>query len=173
MNLRSLRKKRDRGGCDQCGSCSKCTECKNAWDRYKLERNNRTKLARECKRNNVLNDLKAKSVKNDLKGIWKTIKLASNINPSISCDNVGNEFKNPESFNKHFATVASSIQAQVPKFENISFSDFLPARNSDLSFCDFEEVTSDAILSYVKSLARDRLYLMTYLFRFSKKQHLA
>ncbi len=105
------------------------------------------------KRNNVLNDLKAKSVKNDLKGIWKTIKLASNINPSMSCDSVGNDYNNPESFNKHFATVGSRIQAQVPKFENISFSDFLPDRNSDVSFSEFEEVTGDAIISYVKSLA--------------------
>ncbi len=85
-------------------------------------------MARACKRTNVLNDLKAKSIKNDLKGIWKTIKLASNINPSISCDNVGNEFKNPEAFNRHFATVGSSIQAQVPKFDNVSFSDFLSLR---------------------------------------------
>ena len=44
----------------------------------------------------LLNDLKAKSLKNDLKGIWKTIKLASNINPNASSDSVGNEYSTPD-----------------------------------------------------------------------------
>ena len=40
-----------------------------------------TKLAKQNKRQNIINDLKEKSAKNDIKGIWKTIKLASNIAP--------------------------------------------------------------------------------------------
>ena len=119
-----LVKERDQGGCDKCGSCSKCLKCNDAWDSYKTMRNLRTKAARECRRNNVVNDLKAKSVKNDLKGIWKTIKLASNMNPTPCSNDVINEKRHPESFNNHFATVGSRIQAQVPSFDNVAYKDF-------------------------------------------------
>ena len=96
-----------------------------------------------------------KSVKNDLKGIWKTIKLASNINPNVSSEETVSD-GNPEIFNSHFATIGPCIQTQVPQFDNISFSDFLPHRESGLAFDEFEEVTGDSILAYVKSLPRDK-----------------
>ena len=46
---------------------------------YKVQRNSTNVLAKKCKQKNVVDDLKAKSAKNDLKGVWKTIKLASNM----------------------------------------------------------------------------------------------
>ena len=147
---------RDKGGCNQCGKCNRCLKCEEAWNSYKIVRNHRTKVSRFCKRTNVVNDLKMKSAKNDLKGIWKTIKLASNMNPSIS-HSEGLEDRDPETFNSHFATVGSHIQAQVPQLDHrVSFSDFLPPRNSDLNFHEFKEVNSDDILTYVKSLPRDK-----------------
>ena len=153
--FKKLQTKRDEGGCNQCGSCNLCAKCLEAWNTYKKERNNRTKVANHCKQANVINDLKAKSAKNDLKGIWKTIKLASNMNPSI-CNEDGIDDRNPETFNTHFATVGSDTQAQVPQFDNVDFTDFLPHRDSDLVFNDFQEVSGDNILLYVKSLARDK-----------------
>ena len=149
-----LKDKRDKGGCNQCGTCNRCNKCDEAWSSYKIERNNRTKISRACKRTNVVNDLKMKSAKNDLKGIWKTIKLASNMNPSIRYSEELQD-RDPETFNSHFATVGSQIQAQVPQLDHhISFQDFLPPRNSDLSFHEFKEVNSNDILTYVKSLSR-------------------
>ena len=50
-----------------------------------------------------------KFAKNNLKGIWKTIKLASNVNPSVN-DSKGLGDKDPETFNSHFATVGSHIK---------------------------------------------------------------
>ena len=153
--FKKILKKRDEGNCNQCGSCTKCIKCMHAWDEYKLKRNLRNKVAKHCKQSNIINDLKVKSVKNDLKGIWKTIKLASNINPSVSSEETVSD-RNPENFNSHFATIGSCIQAQVPKFDNVTFSDFLPQRESDLAFNEFDEVTSDSVLAYVKSLSRDK-----------------
>ena len=132
-----------------------------AWDEYKVIRNNRNKVAKHCKQSNIINDLKAKSVKNDLKGIWKTIKLASNINPNVSSEESVSD-GNPDNFNSHFATIGSCIQTQVPQFDNISFSDFLQHRESGLAFDEFEEVTGDSILAYVKSLPRDKAVFMKY-----------
>ena len=153
--FKKCQKKRDEGKCNQCGSCNNCVNCLRAWDEYKVIRNNRNKVAKHCKQSNIINDLKVKSVKNDLKGIWKTIKLASNINPNVSSEETVSD-GNPEIFNSHFATIGSCIQTQVPQFDNISFSDFLPHRESGLAFDEFEEVTGDSILAYVKSLPRDK-----------------
>ena len=155
-NFNNLKDKRDKGDCNQCGTCIRCINCEEAWKSYKVERNKRTKVSRSCKQTNILNDLKMKSAKNDLKGIWKTIKLASNMNPSVS-DSEGLGDRDPETFNCHFATVGSRIQAQVPQIDHrVSFSDFLPPRNSDLNFCEFQEVNSNDILTYVKSLSSDK-----------------
>ena len=151
-----LKDKRDKGNCNQCGTCIRCINCEGAWKSYKVERNNRTKVSRSCKQTNIVNDLKTKSAKNDLKGIWKTIKLASNMNTSVS-DSEGFGDRDPEAFNNHFATVGSRIQVQVPQIDHrVSFSDFLPPRNSDFHFCEFKEVNSNDILAYVKSLSSDK-----------------
>ena len=153
--FKSLKHKQDISGCNQCGTCDSCTKCSEAWDRYKLQRNIRTKTARSCKRSNVVEDLKIKSARNDLKGIWKTIKVASNMNPSIS--NIeGTKDHSAELFNSHFATIGSNIQAQVPPIDNVSFEDFLPPRTSDLTFNNFQEVMDSEIISYVESLSRDK-----------------
>ena len=78
------------------------------------------------------------------------------MNPSVN-DSEGLGDRDPETFNSHFATVGSRIQAQVPQIDHrVSFSDFLPPRNSDLNFCEFQEVNSNDILTYVKSLSSDK-----------------
>ena len=153
--FKKLKKKRDQGNCSECGKCTKCTNCKTAWDTYKVQRNIRTKLSKSCKRSNIIKDLKVKSVKNDLKGIWKTIKLASNITSGIVNDKMPSE-NNPETFNSHFTSIGSNLQDEAPNISNVSYTDFLPPRNSEFSFHDFQEVEETDILNYVSSLNQSK-----------------
>lgn len=144
-----------KSGCNHCSTCGKCLKFEKAWGNYKSKRNLRTKISRTCRRQNIIEDLKMKSAKNDLKGIWKTIKHASNINPTTKCDK--NLVENDcNSFNTHFATIGSHIQSNVPCIDKVSFSDFLPSKENNYSFENFEEVTNEDIISYVKSLSRSK-----------------
>ena len=149
--FKKLKKKRDESNCDECGTCRKCTKCNIAWDNYKTQRNIRTKLSRNCKRSNIIKDLKAKSIKNDLKGIWKTIKLASNMAPNTKQDKIPTDIDS-ELFNTHFANIGSDLQEEAPHIHNVNFSDFLPPRNSQLSFDSFQEIEEHDVLGYIKSL---------------------
>jgi len=153
--FRKKKDKRDNGNCNKCGSCSKCIKCNEAWDCYKIQRNIRNKLAKTCKKANVINDLQVKSAKNDLKGIWKTIKLASNMTPGTTNCQTINE-NDPELFNFHFANVGSRLQNQAPNIERVSFTDFLPPRTSNISFDRFQEINETDILMYVKTLKNDK-----------------
>jgi hypothetical protein len=51
---------------------------------------------------NVVNELKAKCPMNDLKGIWKTIKTASNL--PVKANNINNN-RDAEVTNKYFAEI--------------------------------------------------------------------
>ena len=82
----------------------KCIKCSKIWAEYKVQRNLVTKLSKQNKRQNVINDLKGKSEKNDIKGIWKTIKLASNI-ASGNNDNNNKCDINANEFNEHFCNI--------------------------------------------------------------------
>ena len=151
----ALKNKIAESNCGNCGVCSKCLKCNEAWQKYKSQRNIRTKLSRSCRRKNIVEDLKVKSIKNDLKGIWKTIKLASNINPCIGSNDELTDL-DPDAFNHHFANVGSNIQNQIPCIANVKYSDFLPPRDSNQSFENFQDVTKEEILSYVNSLSREK-----------------
>jgi len=155
--FKNLKKKLDKGNCNQCKICAKCKRCDEAWANYKIKRNYRTKVSRSCRQKNILDDLKAKSIKNDLKGIWKTIKLASNLSPCVGSDAAINNSNSPESFNQHFAEIGNNTQSQAIKLDDhVCYSDFLPQRISDSRFEEFEEVTVDEIVSYVDSLSKDK-----------------
>ena len=151
MEFKKLKKKVDEGKCRECGKCTKCIKCKTAWDAFKIQRNLKTKLSRNCKRSNLIKDLKAKSIKNDLKGIWNTIKLASNITPSIKNDQMSCE-NDPEIFNSHFANIGSRLQDEAPTINNVRFTDFLPTRSLEVSFHNFDEIEANDVLEYVSSL---------------------
>ena len=112
-------------------------------------------LLRSVVRSNVVEDLKVKSAKNDLKGIWKTIKLASNMIPSTWSDE-GSRDLDPGTFNTHFASIGSSLQVQAPNIHKVSFTDFLPQRNSESLLNTFEEIDEAAILTYVETLKSDK-----------------
>ena len=154
--FKKLMKKRDQGKCNQCNNCRNCKKCNEAWKEYKAKRNDRTKVSRSCKQANIVNDLKAKSVKNDLKGIWKTIKLASNLNPGVFND-IEISKRCPESFNEHFADIGLKTQAQVPRLDDrVGFKDFLPQRILENTFENFEDITTFEILSYIESLPNEK-----------------
>ena len=82
-------------------------KCKKLWDEYRSV----TKISRRYRKQNITKDLKAKSAKNDLKGIWKTIKMASNL-PANTKDCYINQLDEND-LNKYFTVVGSDIQATI------------------------------------------------------------
>ena len=140
--------------CNTCNCCIRCTNRNKAWDEYKVQRNLVTKLSKQSKRQNVIEDLKEKSLKNDLKGIWKTIKLASNISNNTHDNNKCTV--TAEDMNNHFSSIGSKLQAEAPVHDNISYTDFLSTEPTLCSFSSFNEVTSSDLEYYVKSLSSNK-----------------
>ena len=71
-------KKVNGSNCSLCSICDKCVSAHLAWDEYRKQRNLTNKITKTNKRENLVNDLKSKSAKNDLKvKDWKSIKLAA------------------------------------------------------------------------------------------------
>ena len=58
--------------------------------------------------------------------------------------------------NNHFVTVGSKLQAEAPVYDNISYTDFLSTEPTLCSFSNFNEVTSEDIEYYVKSLSSSK-----------------
>ena len=110
-----------------------------------------TKLSKSNKRQNVVRDLKDKSIRNDIKGIWKTIKIASNI--SVKEDNLSKCDITPDEFNAHFSTVGSRVQAEIVPPDNVTFQDFLPPRSCETHFDEFSEVSGSDIEAYIKTIS--------------------
>jgi hypothetical protein len=77
------------------------------------------------------------------------------MNPSVESNEALLD-KDPNKFNEHFASVGLLTQGSVPKIDRVEFTDFLPPRNSAIAFDSFEEVTSNEILSYIKSMSRGK-----------------
>ena len=53
--------------CNKCNTCTNCIKAVKAWDIYKTQRNLTNRITKSNKRQNLLNDLKVKSSKNDLR----------------------------------------------------------------------------------------------------------
>ena len=58
--------------------------------------------------------------------------------------------------NKHFCEVGPSLNATVPIFKDIDFTDFLPTKNSDSTLSSFNVISSETIKSYVSSLSSNK-----------------
>ena len=130
-------------------------KCKKLWDEYKMFKNkNVTKLSRRDRKQNIINDLKEKSIKNDLKGIWKTIKMASNLSVKSSNNHVNK--LNEDDLNKHFISVGTEIQAKIPCYEGDNFLEYMPDNTSFLGMSSFEQITEDMVIEYVKKLPSDK-----------------
>ena len=143
--------------CKRCNVCSLCVKCNLAWEAFRVQRNLVTKLKKYNIRQNVINDLKVKSSFNDLKGIWKTIKLASNMAPSGNPQGHGKSSNlEAHTLNKHFTNVGYSIQSQIKVHENIGFADFLPPAPEAADFSEFIPVSETDVENYIRSLASNK-----------------
>ena len=59
------------------------------WDEYKEFKNkNVTRILKGDRKQNTIDDFKTKSAKNDLIGIWKTIKMSSNLPTTKISENI-------------------------------------------------------------------------------------
>ena len=156
-DFKKATKKRDAANpnCNRCNVCRLCIKCDAAWKMYKVQRNSTNVLAKKCKQKNVVDDLKAKSAKNDLKGVWKTIKLASNMPSKSKKEDVKLD---PEVLNDHFTNVGPRIQNGIHVHDSLSFEDFMEHNviDDDTSLNDFYTVTEEEVLYYIKSIPRDK-----------------
>ena len=138
-----------------------CLQCKTLWDNYKIQKNYTTKLSRRDRRANIITELKAKSAINDLKGVWKTIKKASNLPAKVS--NTSSNLDADES-NKYFAQIGPNIQEEVSKdnsttADNINYQDFLNnecLEENPTYLESFNEVTETEVLEFISSLPGDK-----------------
>ena len=150
-------KKVKESDCSNCNICNKCANAHLAWDDYRKQRNLTNKITKANKRENLVNDLKSKSAKNDLRGIYKSIQLAANLPSKTNTQpNVDEQVINAENMNKHFCEVGPKLNATVPIYKDINFNDFLPDQNIDCTLHSFNEVSSDKIKSYVSSLSSNK-----------------
>ena len=150
-------KKVNESKCDNCKTCKKCVSAHLAWDEYRKQRNLTNKITKANKRENLVNDLKAKSAKNDIKGIWQSIKLAANLPTKTNTQsNVDDKLINAESLNKHFCEVGPKLNATVPVYSNITYNDFLNPIHYDCALDSFNEVYADNIRSYIASLSSNK-----------------
>ena len=143
--------------CDKCGICNKCMHANLAWCEYQKQRNLTTKITKANKKENLLNDLKAKSSKNDLKGIWQSIKLAANLPTNSSNQNSTKDGKiNASNLNEHFCKIGPKLKASIPIYTDISYEDFMVNNHIHCTLNSFESVSSIVIESYIKSLSSSK-----------------
>ena len=133
-----------------------CLKCDTLWKTFKKQRNFTTKLSRTNRQINVVTELKAKCAINDLKGVWKTIKKASNLpvkatNACVDLD--------VDRTNDFFTTVGPRIQEEVKLDDSEEFRTFLPQNTdeSDTSFkpglSHFDQTCEAEVANYIKSIS--------------------
>ena len=111
-------------------------------------------MAKANKRENVINDLKAKSSRNDLKGIWKTIKKASNISPGAGNTDAPCNL-DPDDVNNFFTSIGPKIQAEIPDMADENFMDYMD-NPTEHKFEIFDEVSEDQVLGYIQHIPKDK-----------------
>ena len=132
-----------------------CKKCNTLWDAYKKQRNFVTALSRNNRRENIIKELKAKCAFNDLKGVWKTIKKASNL-PVKASSNVNTNL-NVEQTNQFFTEIGPKIQGNVEIDDEENFRLFLPDTQSfdsdnHSNFTQFESVNENQVTDYINSI---------------------
>ena len=130
-----------------------CTKCDNLWTAFKVQRNFTTKLSKNARRVNVITELQAKSAVNDLKGVWKTIKRASNL--PVKATNLNNNLDANKS-NKFFTEIGPKIQGEVGIESECDFEEYLDANFEEPFLDGFEELTETDVLQYVSSIPSDK-----------------
>jgi len=132
-------------------SLTHCSKCESLWIAYKRQRNYSTYLSRINRKTNIVTELKAKCAINDLKGVWKTIKTASNL--PVKANNINNNL-DAETTNKYFAEIGPKIQAEVQLENENEFLSYLQNEPIDNETClnSFTKITESNILDYVASI---------------------
>ena len=124
-------------------------------DSLKKQRNLTTKISRDNRRVNIITELKAKSATNDLKGVWKTIKKASNL-PTKAINN--NCHLNPDESNEYFACIGPKIQAEVHQGDENAYHNYLNEMQPEQTYYldGFSNVSESEILAFVNSIPADK-----------------
>ena len=123
-----------------------------SWESYKKQKNYVTKLSKNVKRDGVVKDLIQKSKKNDLKGIWKTIKSAANLPSGKSMEDIKIDC---DTLNDHFCTIGKKTQNEIATDDSsVDYKTYL--RNPTVNDMFFENVSDEFILDYVDSIPRDK-----------------
>ena len=128
-------------------------KCINSWENFRVQKNYVTKLSGENRRTNIVQDLTVKSARNDLKGIWKTIKHASSLPGKSTKTSPSN--LNVNGVNLHFATVGTIIQESIQENDSDNFLDYMPPP-TECKLSVFEEVTVEQVKEYVLSIPSDK-----------------
>ena len=135
-----------------------CTKCNALWKAFKAQRNLTTNIARNNRRDNVITELKAKCAVNDLKGVWKTIKMASNL-PTKATNSNCNLDANES--NEYFAHIGPKIQAEVNQ-DNRDDNDFQSYLNNNhveeppYLLEGFSEISETEILEFISTIPADK-----------------
>ena len=61
-----------------------------------------------------------------------------------------------ENLNEHFCDIGPKLNAKVPVYENIHFSDFLVSNNNNSTLKSFTEESSEKMNTYITSLSSDK-----------------
>ena len=136
-----------------CKKAKLSDKCVYVWETFKKQRNYVTNLSRKTRRDNIVQDLTTKSTKNDLKGIWKTIKHASNIDSKNVHPFLSN--LNANVVNQHFATIGQDIQDSIATKNTDNFMNFMPP-SPECNFSVFEEVSEQQLKEYILSIPSDK-----------------
>ena len=133
----------------------KCAKCESLWEAFRVQRNFTTKLSRENVKSNVITELMAKSSMNDLKGVWKTIKKASNL--PIKANNSSNNL-DANKTNEFFANIGPKIQKEVNEGSvGNDFNDYLNDPAEDLnSLTEFDEISESEVMNFINSIPSDK-----------------
>ena len=134
-----------------------CLKCNELWEAYRIQRNFVTTLSKITRRKNVVTELTAKSAKNDLKGVWKTIKKASNL--PVKNTNVSPNLDVNET-NKYFTSIGQKVQDEVKVDNEEKFRAYLPhieeTNGKDQLLSQFENVSEAQVTDYVNSIPVDK-----------------
>ena len=122
------------------------------WQMYKQQKNFVTKLSKRVKRDCIIDDLVEKSKKNDLKGIWSTIKSAANLPSGKAKENIKID---PNLLNNHFCTIGKKTQSEI-KVDHVGVTYETYLREPNIHDMTFEEVSEEFILDYVGSIPKDK-----------------
>jgi len=142
--------------CNRCKKCNRCSKCDQAWSDYKAQRNKVTALSRTNQRDNVITDLKAKSARNDLKGIWKTIKLTSKMAPTGNPQTSEFLELDHNKLNNHFVNIGKDIQSDIPQHVGMTYRDFLAHTSTQTTFSEFNLIGSEEVTEYFKNISGNK-----------------